>query len=293
MSGQHNDRRRYYGSGDARDIITNNWGFLLAYKSGRCGEGSRSWMMQMGNAIEPIHLDWIRDNPPDPLKEAGFEFVGPRQAEFMIRPKEIALPFVSHVDDMISDGKSNYPVEVKWTNRWETLEEALDWYMPQIQHHLIASQSPRLWFSVAIKGQEPQGCWVGYSADWGKAYIERVKAFDQALRNGDIPDRPAKKAGRIEEYIPKDISEMIPIDDKVTRNLTGNNAFTDLAYDYVNNEEAAKKFEAAKKTLKEDFFEASDAKVYANLDDPEAGKIRLSLKRVGKGVRFFKETGHE
>ena len=287
------DRRKYIGSSDARDILMGNWMPLWSFKTGRSEPIKQTFKMAMGAALEDFHLDWIFEQDREPKLEGWVEedVVYGRQHRAVAKT-DIPIPVISHLDAVLVksiDTPGLYaPVEVKHTCRWANVEQAMEWYMPQLQHHLWTSGAPALYFSVIIGNDDPQGAWVGRSEDWIKLYAEKVAEFCRYV----VEDRAPPSDVAESSPITPNIRNAIPIDNKVVRDLTGTNEMPALALDYIENEAAAKRFDDAKKGIKT-LMQDTDREVYCVVT-PGDVPIRVTAKKDKRNaVRISYDTEAE
>lgn len=100
------------------------------------------WAVQLGNATETFHLDWIQKQL-GPIAMRGKSFQHPKVAWAL-----------STLDGWVED--LNIPVEAKHTGGFESMETVIDRYMPQIHWTMYCTDTEEVAFSVIMGAKEPK-----------------------------------------------------------------------------------------------------------------------------------------
>lgn len=265
------DRTTYIGSSDAIDIVTRDWHKTWAVKTGKVERENLDdvFKVQLGRFTENFHLDWTirRLGEEDP---GWYEIDGSRQWE----ATDTRLPFVvSHLDAIVrkGDDKPGCPVEAKHSSGARPMAHLIDFYMPQLQHHLLTTGADKLLFSVILANNEPERVWIGRSDE----YIDTLRAYYEEFWGYVQSDTPPPKAGFSPEagVITPKVTDLIPIDGMTRRDAGQENAFMSLAATFRDTKAAHGQHEAAKKEIK-------------TLIAPTESEVRspiLTLKRNKKG----------
>ena len=100
------------------------------------------WAVQLGNATEKFHLDWI-EGQLGPIAMRGKSFQHPK------------VPWaLATLDGWVED--ANYAVEAKHTGGFETMDVIIDRYMPQMHWTMFCTDTEEIAFSVIMGAKEPQ-----------------------------------------------------------------------------------------------------------------------------------------
>ncbi|MBE3637372.1 hypothetical protein [Mangrovicoccus algicola] len=277
------DRNTYIGSSDARDILSGDWNRMYREKMGlqEREDLSKSWPVQLGLATEDAHLDWTIARL---CEEHGAGFKHSKHKEDGTQHEAIFTPdgtfhrpvIGSHPDALIRtpDGLI-YPMEAKHTGRWANPEEAADYYMPQLQHHMLALGSDMLLFSVIVGAAAPEYVWIGASKEWQDHYVERCDAFWGHIKSATPPSpRFFDGAVKPKPIVPASIKNTVPFNGMMRRDLSDNNQIPALVDEFVTTKLAAKRHEELKAELKE----------FVRDTDSEVTHPRITMKRNKRGA---------
>ena len=126
-----------------------------------------------------------------------------------------------------------------------------------------------------ILGNKYDGVIIDASEQYQKQMLTQIKIFwDYVIHNEEPQDMHIATS--------KSITDSIPINGKTKRDVSKSNSFTEATNAYMMFEETAKKFESAKKLLKEE-IKPDEAEIYNDV---------LSVKRDKRGsVRITKKKG--
>jgi hypothetical protein len=248
------DRKTYIGSSDAIDLIHGRWQEVWLVKTGRKEPEDLSdvFKVQLGAFTEPFHVEWLRKRMIA-AGEIDDEPAYARGKHHRFEPH----PFIGATLDAEF---GEHPVETKHTGGRKTMSELLDFYMPQLQHHLLVTGAEKLIFSAIMGNEEPVWAWVGRSEEWQERLLSDYIAFWALVEQDLDPAATTPPAGMMIERdeatgevraAPPPSTDSVPINGQIAVDMSKNNAWAAYAADYLDNEEAAKSFEAAKKALKE------------------------------------------
>lgn len=281
------DRNSYIGSSDAKAILDGDWHRLWMEKTGRAQREDLSdkFKVQLGVFTEGFHLDWI---VPRMIAagEIAAEVEGGRQREF--RPE--GYPYVaSHVDAVfllppmyvptadVAIPRGEIPVDAKHSSGKRSTEELVDFYMPQLQHHIWCAGSERALFSVIQGNEEPERVWIGRSQEWIDLYAAACVDFWKHVLEDTAPNMGSAAAAA--EIVTPKVRDAIPINGMTKRCMDGNNLFKAVVREVLDNEAAAKKYDKAKADLKA-MMEPGEAELYskiATLKRDKRGAIRITF----------------
>lgn len=280
------DRTTYIGSSDARDILSGDWDRLYKRKLGleAAPDFSDNFAVQLGLATEDFHLDWTIRKLNE---EKGGGFLHSKAAEdgaqhwSAFKPDQAFTDMTlgSHPDALIRDTAGRvYPLEVKITARWKTADAAADFYMPQLQHHMLCWGTDVMLFSAICGTNDPERIWVGASKEWQEHYVSRCDAFWGHVE-GEIPPAPVffDQAKKAQPIVPIRLADSVPRNGWKKRSLDGDNRAPALIDTFLTTKDAVKSHESAKKELK----------ALMRTDENELYGDRLTLKRAANGsIRF-------
>ena len=272
------DRKNYIGSSDARHIMEGDLLHVWKLKTGRLPEPEETWPMFLGKHLEDLHLHGLEKLPylkaAQRIAEEGWSF-DPKGKQF-----ETGFPFVgtrmhilSHHDHIVIRGDEWAPVEVKFTGRWENLEQAINYYMPQIQHQLVTSRASICLFSVMIGTEQPQIEWVGRGEEWIKEYKQRVTHLVECIEKDTPPDARSQNLVASSELL-----DEVPLNERKAEDMSSNNLWISTAQDYIRNHEASKLFEKAKKAFKDKIITNKHREVYGTVIVDDV-KYRMTTKQ--------------
>lgn len=248
------DRKRYIGSSDAADIMAMNYHRLYRLKMGfdQPEDLSANWKVQLGVITEQFHLDWTiaalnRERVSDWQWSKRTKDGVQHFASFL--PEGMTWELGSTPDALLKSGSTHLPVEVKHTGRFHTVEEAADFYMPQLQHHMLVWNAPNILFSVIIGTEEPERRWIGFSQDYADIYLARCAQFMEFVET-ETPPPPALFGDTTKIILPSAVTDGIPFDGMTRRDLSTSNRAMELVPKFIAGKAAADAFDAVKKELK-------------------------------------------
>lgn len=285
------DRTTYLGSSDARDILSGDWDRLWRKKTGLTPEDdlSDNFAVQLGRHVEPFHIDWTVGRLNQ--ERGGTAFLwskGPNslgagnpdedEQHFSLAETQAGTPIGSHPDALLRyvDTGETFPLEVKHTARWGNADEAAQFYMPQLQHHMDAWGKDKLLFSVIVGNAEPERLWIGLSTAWIEHYVEKCDAFWTYVRENRALS-PSFFGGPDKPLVPSAVADTVPINGFKRRDISGDNYAQALVPEFLETQRAAKRHDQIKDELK---------KLMAK-DENELYSPSLTIKRdARKAIRI-------
>lgn len=229
------DRHTGLGGTDAKRIVEADWYSLYQEKVGlrEPDDLSRVFKVQLGSYTESFHREWV-------AQREGWAIV-----PVLERRMHPTIPFMfAHLDGWIAD--LDVPLETKHTRSGATLREKAQYYMPQLQHYLAVTGRDYLIFSIIAGNDEPEHCRVEANAAYIDELIQMETSFWWHVENMVPPDiTPTGKQAELQH-----IGTATLIDGYRDYDMTGSNAWANEAAAYLEHQEAAKKFEAAKSAIK-------------------------------------------
>ena len=253
----------YIRGSDMVTLMSGKWNELWKIKTGKIGrvDLSHEFHVQLGVETENFNLMW---------SQRAFDYEWSAQKKFEMSYGSI--PFQGTVDGYDKD--KHMIIECKHTHGMNTMDNMINFYMPQIQFYLYISKAKQCLLSV-ILGNKYDGVIIDSSKQYQAEMLNMIKIFWDYVVHDEEPE---------DKYIntPTSITDAIPINGKTKRDVTKSNSFTEATNAYMMFEETAKKFEKAKKQLKEE-IKPDEAEIYNDV---------LSVKRDKRGsVRITKKKG--
>ena len=253
----------YIRGSDMVTLMSGKWNELWKINTGKIGrvDLSHEFHVLLGVETENFNLMW---------SQRAFDYEWSAQKKFQMMYGSI--PFQGTVDGYDKD--KHMIIECKHTHGMNTMENMINFYMPQIQFYLYISKAKQCLLSV-ILGNKYDGVIIDSSQQYQAEMLNMIKIFwDYVVHNEEPEDK----------YIntPTSITDAIPINGKIKRDVSKSNSFTEATNAYMMFEATAKKFEKAKKMLKEE-IKPDEAEIYNDV---------LSVKRDKRGsVRITKKKG--
>ena len=253
----------YIRGSDMVTLMSGKWNELWKIKTGKIGrvDLSHEFHVLLGVETENFNLMW---------SQRAFDYEWSAQKKFEMSYGSI--PFQGTVDGYDKD--KHMIIECKHTHGMNTMENMINFYMPQVQFYLYISKAKQCLLSV-ILGNKYDGVIIDASEQYQKQMLTQIKIFwDYVVNNEEPQDMHIATS--------KSITDSIPINGKTKRDVSKSNSFTEATNAYMMFEETAKKFESAKKLLKEE-IKPDEAEIYNDV---------LSVKRDKRGsVRITKKKG--
>ncbi len=263
------DRRLGIGGSDATRIAKGEWLDLYREKTGETSAPDLSgiFRVQLGVLTEPLHRSWHARQTECGIVHDGFPQWNPayNNRAFMYASLDGWVP----ADDC--------PLELKHTNEHNNLRNAAQYYMAQLQHIMLVTSTPRMRFSIIRGNNEPEWGYVDADPEYQRTLVGMEDQFWWHVTERVPPENTNSAAqAELEALAPK-----IPINGFKPYDYDTNNMFVDLAASYVINKDAAARFDAAKKELKE----------LVPADASEVTCRHLTIKRSANGsLRFGEPT---
>lgn len=288
------DRSAYIGSSDARDILSGDWDRLWRRKRGLLPPDDLSdvFHVQLGKVVEPFPIDWTvgrlnqERGPGSFLWSKAPSVDGPTQPEddsqhFGMATTEAGTPIGSHPDALLRFTATGevWPLEAKHTARWGHAEEAAQFYMPQLQHHLYAWGKDRLLLSVIVGNAEPERLWIGALPDWIAHYVAACDRFWRHVTENRAPAPRFFDAGA-GPLVPGRIADSVPINGFKRRDISGDNHAQALVPEFLETRRAAARHDAIKEELK-GMMRDDENELYSEallLRRDKRGAIRITVR---------------
>lgn len=253
----------YIRGSDMVSIMTGKWNELYKIKTGKIGrvDLSHEFHVLLGVETENFNLLW---------SQRAFDYEWSAQKKFQMMYGSI--PFQGTVDGYDKD--KHIIIECKHTHGMNTMENMINFYMPQVQFYLYISQARQCLLSV-ILGNRYEAVIIDESIQYQNDMLDKIKAFWEYVVHKQEPEDVYLRTSQA-------IKDAIKIDGKTKRDVSQSNSFTEATNTYIELEASAKKFESAKKLLKEE-IKPDEAEIYNDV---------LSVKRDKRGsVRITKKKG--
>ena len=258
------NRSDYVGGTDAKRIVDGDWLPLYEEKVGiREPENlTHSFRVQLGIYTEAFHIRWLN-------MYHGFSIGKPKSFVRPLRTWQVA-----HVDGVCA--LRGTFVDTKHSNGQATKQSMIDWYLPQMAHYCMVTGYDHGWLSFIAGNAEPEFFKVEPSLVYMTMLDEVEQAFWWHVETKTPPDAlPTKKL----EAVAAAAAEVL-IDDMRAVDMKGNNGWARAAGDYLDHADGAKRFEQAKKDLKE----------LVEADVRHAWGYGVQVKRSKSGSLLISET---
>lgn len=246
-------RTGFIGGSDCVKIMQGNWLELWQIKTGRAESEdlSRNIAVQLGIWTENFNLQWFEQEHSAIIHNHQYEY------EQQIG----SVPVKGTVDGMWNGAI----VEAKHTNAMNSMDHVVEYYMPQIQTYARLAKADGAWLSVIFGNNKWESCFVRYDEEYFNSMWAVVSDFWSYVIRDQEP---------VGIDIPSLSTDNIQIDNMVKRDASKDNAFVDAAHTYIEHEEAARVFGAAKADLKA-MVGSNEREVYCDL---------LTVKRDKRGA---------
>lgn len=224
-------RKTGIGSSDAKRIVDGDWGSLWREKTGRSEWKptiQQRFAMDCGTALEPVLLN-----------RTAFRFQGTMEdLDTKIQDKG-GVKLISHADGWLNSPELYIGVEAKAHGGMKDIDELVEFYMPQLQHHMIVHDREN-WMLAVVFGQ----FWtfdyelVTKDHDWCEQYTDLCREFWSFVESDFEP---------LDENVKTGAKQIVA---KKAVDFTGNNEWAHFADEFINNEASAKLFDTAKSELR-------------------------------------------
>jgi predicted phage-related endonuclease len=261
------NRVGFIGGSDCVKIMQGDWLSLWQIKTGRSESDdlSDNIAVQLGIHTEDFNLNWFEKNHD--LKVVN------KQLELGATISDV--PVKGTIDGMVpkthkskTELSGPHIVEAKHTNAYNNMESVIEYYMPQIQTYIHLANADGCYLSVIFGNNKWDSAYVAYDEEYFNSMWAVVSDFwGYVVRDEEPVGIQAS-----------DISiDKIAVDEMVKRDASKDNYFIDAAHTYVENQDAARSFESAKKDLKA-MVASNEREVYCDL---------LTIKRSKSGSLLF------
>ena len=218
-------------NGDVEDMY-DLWLELTGDPSWKPKDYSYRWAVQLGNATEQFHLDWIQRT------------LGMITDRGVMREDPSIRWAACTLDGWCTETKC--AVEAKHTGGFENSDVLIDRYMPQLQWTMLVTQHAEIIFSTIMGAREPKPQFIARDDAYVKQMVEQAEAFMQCVFE-------------LREPVPcPSVKPPAPVFTR-TADMTGNNAWAHSAGDWIDTLYDHKTFESAAKTIKS--LVPADAKI--------------------------------
>ena len=260
-------KEEFIRGSDMVSLMKGNWLDLYQIKKGLVGRDDLSNMfnVQLGTFTETFNMIWAE-------KIYNLSFVPQYKSEKMYG----SIKLQGTLDGIAKSTATNYDIaiECKHTHSMNTMENMLNYYMPQMQFYCYISGIKRMILSV-IFGNKWEAVEVGAAKEYQEMLLQQIKMFWQYIVHDKEPDVSVKSVINT-----KPIQNKVKVNGMTKRDVSKSNSFTSACNDYLLHEDTAKLFEKAKKELKAELKE-NESEIYND---------KLSVKRDKRGsVRITKK----
>jgi len=263
-------RRKTIGGSCALKIMNGDWHELWMQKMGYAEQVDLSDVLpvQLGVFTEEFNVKWFeRDMQVECKRDAqgntesrynfnwaGVPCRGTLDAEFKYRGERIGL-------------------ECKHTNERATMNQQLERYMPQLQMYMKCANLNFMYFANIFGNSRYE--YVKVAQD--ELYQERMHVHLREFWNLVATEtEPPLSMPYVNATI-----DQIPIDDMVARDAGTDNAFMDMANEYIETKAAAKRNAEASKNLKA-MVATDEREVYSpvlSIKRDKRGSLRVNVKK--------------
>ena len=251
------------GGSDVTRLLNGNWYDLYLEKTGAKEKEDLSDVIQvqLGIETENFNLEWFRNHSPEELwngrdleKEGlynthghtlnGVKLHGHTDGLIMKPRYPKDEPVNRHnlgpVTEHMKYDNTYAVIECKHTNPFTTMNKVTDYYMGQMQLYMFLTRTDACYLSVIFGNSK----WDYVKVSWSQEYFDKIwvyiEEFWDCLRVGQAPSN---------FEVMKPSSDLVPIDDRVRRDMSHDNEFMHMAHEYKRTYYDAKTNTEAKKFL--------------------------------------------
>mgnify|MGYP000191610417 FL=1 len=256
-------RTGFIGGSDCVKIMNGNWLELWQIKTGRVDPDdlSRNIAVQLGSWTEDFNLEWFEHEHDCVLSNHQHEYklkIGTVPAKGIIDAKW-----------------GSFIVEAKHTNPYKSMDDIIEYYMPQIQLYCYLAKADGAYFSVIFGNSKWESSHVSFDLRYFDSMWAVVSDFWGYVVRDEEP---------IGIQTPDISIDKIEVDNMVKRDASTDNQFIDAAVTYINGYEHNRVFENAKKDLKQ-MVGSNEREVYCD---------HLTIKRDKRGsLRITRRTNND
>ena len=247
------DRRGFIGGADCVKIMQGEWQELWEVKTGRRepDDLSDNIAVQLGTFTEDFNLQWFEKQYQCVLEKHQWE----------IEQQIGRVPTRGTIDAAYGF----VPVEAKHTNAFNSMNDIIERYMPQIQLYSKLADTHSAYLSVIFGNSK----WEARRIQCSNEYFNKMWTVVSDFWSYVEADKPPEDVN-----VPTINQDNIEVDQMVMRDATQDNQFVDAAVTYIQGYEHNRVFENAKKDLKAMVL-PSEREVYCD---------QLSVRRDKRGA---------
>jgi predicted phage-related endonuclease len=257
------ERKGFIGGSDVVKIQDpSNWFELWEIKTGRRESADLSDVLavQMGVNTEDFNIKWFFKMMGDLYGE------GQSLKQNTYHNNEFFVPLKGTLD--LVNIPKKYILECKHTYEGNSMHRVRELYMPQVQTYMYLSGLPKCYLSVFFGNNKYDCLEIEYNHEYFEEIMKRVIQFWSYVKDDEAPPMGETKL----KLVPTD---KIVVDGKVAKNMVGNNYWTSMVDQYIENKPSHELFEAAKKEIL-NTIESNERSVYCD---------RLEVVRSKSGRR--------
>ena len=263
MQGYVMERKGFIGGSDCVKIMNGDWLELWQIKTGRVESDdlSRNIAVQLGSWTEDFNLEWFEHEHDCILSNQQHEY----ELEIGTVPAKGTI-----------DAKwGSFIVEAKHTNPYKSMDDIIEYYMPQIQLYCYLAKADGAYFSVIFGNSKWESAHVSFDLRYFNSMWAVVSDFWGYVVRDEEP---------IGIQTPDISIDKIEVDNMVKRDASTDNQFIDAAITYINGYEHNRVFENAKKDLRS-MVASNEREVYCD---------QLTIKRDKRGsLRITRRTNND
>jgi hypothetical protein len=257
------ERKGFIGGSDCVKIMNGDWLELWQIKTGRIEPDDLfcNIAVQLGIWTEDFNLEWFEQEHDCVLSNHQHEY----------KQKIGTVP----AKGMIDAKWGNFIVEAKHTNPYKSMDDVIEYYMPQIQLYCHLAKADGAYFSVIFGNNKWESAHVSYNHKYFDSMWAVVSDFWGYVVRDEEP---------IGIQTPDISIDKVKVDNMVKRDASRDNQFIDAAITYINGYEHNRVFENAKKNLK-NMVGSNEREVYCDY---------LTIKRDKRGsLRITRRTNND
>ena len=257
------ERKGFIGGSDCVKIMNGDWLELWQIKTGRIepDDLSRNIAVQLGSWTEDFNLEWFEHEHDCILSDQQREY----ELEIGIVPAK----------GLIDAKWGSFIVEAKHTNPYKSMDDVIEYYMPQIQLYCYLAKADGAYFSVIFGNSKWESAHVSYNHKYFDSMWAVVSDFWGYVVRDEEP---------IGIQTPDISIDKVEVGNMVKRDASRDNQFIDAAITYINGYEHNRVFENAKKDLKQ-MVGSNEREVYCD---------HLTIKRDKRGsLRITRRTNND
>jgi predicted phage-related endonuclease len=264
------NRQGFIGGSDCVKIMQGHWLELWQIKTGQreSEDLSDNIAVQLGIHTEGFNLDWFE-------RHNNLEVIN-KQVELGATIR--GVPVKGTIDGMVprehlskTELSGPHIVEAKHTNAYNSMESVIEYYMPQVQTYIQLANADGCYLSVIFGNNKWESAYVARNDEYFDSMWAVVSDFWGYVVRGEEP---------VGVDIPTLSIDHIPVDEMVKRDASKDNHFISCATDYIQHQDAAKSFEAAKKSLKA-MVGPNEREVYCDsliIKRDKGGSLRFTVR---------------